>query len=174
MNKNKIIIIALLAAALLIQAGFMIVKGKSESGRDDSNGLDSISANQVNGAIDKSTYEQDSKAIEAIWNKAEEESKDITAEIAEERQKAFELQEAQRQEESMGDLSWIYGTWRYRSSYGTCVINVSEDNLIVNINGEITYDGPYTIEDGRIVYGRGNGMANVITIDNVNHRLMAD
>ncbi len=73
--------------------------------------------------------------------------------------------------------SWIQGNWRYRmvTEFGPSEIRVgiSGDNIVAFMDGQMYYNGEYTIDDDCLHYNSRNGVSDVIYIDRVHHRLMA-
>ena len=94
--------------------------------------------------------------------------------LHEERQREIERQ----QQEENEIKSWIEGNWRYSTQqYGMTMemrVGISGDMIVVMMNGERHYAGPYTIEGDHIVYNRGGGSSDYIVIDKANHRLMVN
>lgn len=105
---------------------------------------------------------------DAEFKKVEESAKAYNQESETSEQEAEEYAQ-----DAETDLDWIQGTWRYSSAYGTSVVVINGNMLTCKIDGDVVYKGSYSIEDGQIIYGRGNGTANYIPIDYNNHRLMA-
>lgn len=53
-------------------------------------------------------------------------------------------------------LKWVQGTWIYHASgLGTSKLVFDGDQLTSYFNGKVNYRGPYTVEQGRINYGKG-------------------
>ena len=75
---------------------------------------------------------------------------------------------------SDSDTGWIQGTWSCSTQYGTSTVTISGNNLTSSLDGEVLYNGPYTIEGGNIKYDRQSGTVLNIPIDYANHRLMFD
>lgn len=76
------------------------------------------------------------------------------------------------------DTSWMQGNWRYRMSspLGTLEtrIGITENKILVMMNGQRYYYGPYSIDGNKLYYNRSNGCSDYILIDWTNRRLMAD
>lgn len=76
------------------------------------------------------------------------------------------------------DISWIYGNWRYRMTtvFGPIEarIGVTQNALVMMMDGEMVYAGPYKIVGNQIRYDEHPGRYSSILIDWNNRRLMAD
>ena len=129
--------------------------------------------NDIIGLLDKSgkvtfTDEMFAKIAAVKKHQAEERR------LHEERQREIERQ----QQEESEIKSWIEGNWRYSTQqYGMTMemrVGISGDMIVVMMNGERHYAGPYTIEGNHIVYNRGGGSSDYIVIDKANHRLMVN
>lgn len=96
-----------------------------------------------------------------------------------------EWEQNRKEEEERNRVEWIYGTWEYslvvdmgrylggRKQMNSKVI-ISEDNITVYTNGELDYNGGYTIENGAIIYDRHNGYCSSLPLDFTNKRIEAD
>lgn len=68
------------------------------------------------------------------------------AQYLETQQEAAEPEAAEREAaEREAKLEWIYGTWEYDSSYGNTIIVISEYGVKQYDDGDLTYDGSYTM-----------------------------
>lgn len=96
-----------------------------------------------------------------------------------------EEERIRQEEEERKRVEWIYGTWEYsrtvnRGAYlggvksESSKLIISEDNLTVYFNGNLSYNGSYVIENENIVYDRSNGSALVIRLDFSSHRIEFD
>lgn len=88
-----------------------------------------------------------------------------------------ERERAEQEAEREACLSWIYGTWEYSSSYGNTIIVISKNNVKQYDNGELSYNGTYTIAfadiDNEMPCEIRYGYTS-IPVDYSNNRLMAD
>ena len=95
------------------------------------------------------------------------------AQYLETQQEAAEREAAERE----AKLEWIYGTWEYDSSYGNTIIVISKNNVKQYDNGELSYNGTYTIAfadiDNEMPCEISYGYTS-IPVDYSNNRLMAD
>lgn len=74
-----------------------------------------------------------------------------------------------RKESSGGGLDWLKGQWVNGSDI--IEINMECMFMVAATNGNVIYQGRFTIENGQIVFDRRNGHCSTLDIDNNNKRI---
>lgn len=83
-------------------------------------------------------------------------------------------QEASKYEQAAKRPDWLQGEWFFRSSNGTCYARIEGDNILVAFGQDVSYNGPYTIEDDKVIYDRHDGMYCYFPFDRNREVLMMD
>ena len=76
--------------------------------------------------------------------------------------------------EAQQNPSWLQGEWYFRNSNGTCYARINGDNILVAFGQDVSYNGPYTIEDDKVIYDRHDGMYSYLPFDRNREVLMMD
>ncbi len=82
--------------------------------------------------------------------------------------------EKSRIEHEAEQPQWLQGEWFFRSSNGTCYARIEGDNILVAFGQDVSYNGPYTIEDDKVIYDRHDGMYCYLPFDRNREVLMMD